>query len=60
MPNDKKSFLKTFSSIEEAEQYRRAQRLQMSHWERFQLFCKLMRISLMLKSAKVVKKEINK
>lgn len=48
----KELIIKTFSSLEEADEYRIRQRLQMSDWERFQLFCSMMKINIMLKNAR--------
>lgn len=43
--------LKTFSSYEEAEQYRLEQRLARTDIERFHLMCRLIRIDKMLSKA---------
>ena len=44
------TFMKSFSSQEEAEQYRLETTLAMSDMEKFQKFCRLMRIGKMLTS----------
>ncbi len=47
--------MKTFSSQEEAEKYNMIQNLSLTDMQRFQLFCRMMRIGKMLSSAKIVK-----
>ncbi len=46
-------FIKTFSSQEEAELYNLKENLAKSDMEKFQLFCRMMRIGKMLSSAKI-------
>lgn len=47
------TFVKTFSSQEEAERYQMQQNLAMNDMEKFQKFCRLMRIGKMLSSTNV-------
>ena len=47
--------MKVFSSQEEAEKFNMIENLQKTDMEKFQLFCRLMRIGKMLASAKIVK-----
>ncbi|MDE1192298.1 MAG: hypothetical protein PW786_09185 [Arachidicoccus sp.] len=42
------AFMKSFSSQEEAESYRLQKNLSMSDMEKFQMFCRLIRIGKML------------
>ncbi len=46
-------FIKAFSSQEDAELYRLRQNLAMSDMEKFQKFCRLMRIGKMLSSSNI-------
>lgn len=46
-------FMHTFSSQEEVELYRMQQNLAMSDMEKFQKFCRLMRIGKMLSSGNI-------
>lgn len=46
------SFIKTFSSQEEAELYNLKENMAKSDIEKFHLFCRMMRIGKMLSSAK--------
>jgi hypothetical protein len=48
-------YMKTFSSQEEAERYNMIEVLNKTDMERFQLFCRMMRIGKMLSSAKIIK-----
>lgn len=48
-------YMKSFSSQEEAERYNMISNLQMSDMEKFQSFCRMMRIGKMLSTAKIVK-----
>lgn len=48
-------FMRTFSSQEEAERFRMIEALNRTDMEKFRLFCRMMRISKMLSSAKIVK-----
>ncbi|MEP6701244.1 MAG: hypothetical protein ABJA85_08005 [Bacteroidota bacterium] len=48
--------MKTFSSQEEAERYNMIEDVEKTDIEKFQLFCRMMRIGKMLSSANVVKK----
>ena len=48
-------YMKVFSSQEEAEKFNMIENLQKTDMEKFQLFCRLMRIGKMLASAKIVK-----
>lgn len=49
---DQAPYMKTFSSQEEAELYRLKKNIQKSDMEKFQMFCRMMRIGKMLSSAK--------
>ncbi len=48
-------YMRTFSSQEEAEKFNMIENLQKTDMEKFQLFCRMMRIGRMLSSAKIVK-----
>jgi hypothetical protein len=48
-------YLRTFSSQEEAERFNLLENIRLSDMEKFQLFCRMMRIGKMLASAKIVK-----
>lgn len=48
-------YMKTFSSQEEAEKYNMIENLEKTDMEKFQLFCRMMRIGKMLSSAKIIK-----
>ena len=48
-------YMKVFSSQEEAEKFNMIENLQKTDMEKFQLFCRMMRIGKMLASAKIVK-----
>lgn len=52
---DETPIMKTFSSQEEAERYNMIQNLNKTDMERFQMFCRMMRIGKMLSSAKIIK-----
>lgn len=47
--------MKVFSSQEEAERYNMIENINKTDMEKFQLFCRMMRIGKMLSSAKIVK-----
>ena len=47
--------MKAFSSQEEAERYNMIETLNKTDMEKFQLFCRMMRIGKMLSSAKIIK-----
>jgi hypothetical protein len=47
--------MRTFSSQEEAERYNMIETLNKTDMEKFQLFCRMMRIGKMLSSAKIIK-----
>lgn len=47
--------MRTFSSQEEAERYNMIETLNKTDLEKFQLFCRMMRIGKMLSSAKIIK-----
>lgn len=47
--------MKTFSSQEDAERYNMIEVLKKTDIERFEMFCRMMRIGKMLSSAKIVK-----
>jgi len=47
------TFMKTFSSREEAELYRLKRDMERSDIEKFHLFCRMLRIGKMLSSAKI-------
>ncbi|MBI1782600.1 MAG: hypothetical protein HYR66_14740 [Sphingobacteriales bacterium] len=48
-------FIKTFSSQEEAEKFNLTKDIHKPDYEKFQMFCRMMRIGKMLSEAKVVK-----
>jgi len=48
-------YMKTFSSQEEAERYNMIESLKKTDMEKFELFCRMVRIGRMLSSAKIVK-----
>ena len=48
-------YMRTFSSQEEAERFNMIENINKSDMEKFQLFCRMMRIGKMLASAKIVK-----
>jgi len=48
-------YMKTFSSQEEAERYNMIQNIEKTDMEKFQLFCRMLRIGRMLSKAKIVK-----
>lgn len=48
-------YMRKFSSQEEAEKYNMIENLEKTDMEKFQLFCRMMRIGKMLSSAKIVK-----
>lgn len=52
---EKESFMKTFSSQEEAELYNLKRNLRRKDMEKFQMFCRMLRIGKMLSSAKIIK-----
>lgn len=47
--------MRTFSSLEEAERFNMIETLNKTDMEKFQLFCRMMRIGKMLSSAKIIK-----
>jgi hypothetical protein len=47
--------MRTFPSQEEAERYNMIETLNKTDMEKFQLFCRMMRIGKMLSSAKIIK-----
>lgn len=47
--------MRTFSSQEEAERFNMIENINRTDMEKFQLFCRMMRIGKMLSSAKIVK-----
>ncbi len=47
--------MRTFSSQEEAERFNMIETLNKTDMEKFQLFCRMMRIGKMLSSAKIIK-----
>lgn len=47
--------MRTFSSQEEAERFNMIENINKTDMEKFQLFCRMMRIGKMLSSAKIVK-----
>jgi hypothetical protein len=51
--SEPETFIKTFSSQEEAELYNLRENLAKSDMEKFHLFCRMMRIGKMLSSAKI-------
>lgn len=48
-------YVRRFSSQEEAEKFNMIENLRKTDMEKFQLFCRMMRIGKMLSSAKIVK-----
>ncbi len=48
-------YMRTFSSQEEAERFNMIENINKTDMEKFQLFCRMMRIGKMLSSAKIVK-----
>ena len=50
------TFMKTFSSQEEAELYHLKKSMDKSDMEKFHLFCRMIRIGKMLSSAKIANK----
>ena len=48
-------YMRTFSSQEEAEKYNMIQHIEKSDMEKFQLFCRMIKIGRMLANAKIVK-----
>lgn len=48
-------YSRTFSSQEEAEKFNMIENLKKSDMEKFQIFCRMIRIGKMLSSAKIVK-----
>ncbi len=48
-------YMRTFSSQEEAEKFNMIENINKTDMEKFQLFCRMMRIGKMLSSAKIVK-----
>ena len=48
-------YMRTFSSQEEAERFNMIENLEKTDMEKFQLYCRMMRIGKMLASAKIVK-----
>ena len=48
-------YMRQFSSQEEAEKFNMIQNIELSDMQKFQLFCRMMRIGKMLASAKIVK-----
>lgn len=47
--------MRSFSSQEEAEHYNMVQNIEMSDMEKFQSFCRMLRIGKMLSNAKIIK-----
>lgn len=52
---DNTPYMKKFSSQAEAEEYNMIEALSMTDMQKFQMFCRMMRIGKMLSSAKIVK-----
>jgi len=49
------AYMKTFTSQEEAERFNMIENINKTDMEKFQLFCRMMRIGKMLSSAKIIK-----
>ena len=53
LANEPENFMRTFSSQEEADNFRLQKSLERTDMERFQMLCRLMRIGKMLSKAKI-------
>jgi hypothetical protein len=52
---DSTPYMRSFSSQAEAEEYNMKEALSMTDMQKFQMFCRMMRIGKMLASAKIIK-----